>query len=240
MKKILAIFLSVLLICAAMPFAFATAAEDPTIVVSDVEGKAGETVQVTVSMKNNPGIVSTKVEVGYDASVLEFVGAEDGDFNVKGYSYSDDSRNPFIINWCWANGDNETTELLATLTFKIKDDAAAGTYPLTLTYDNEGDIYDVNFDTVIFDAAEGSVTVIGVADKIVENEVEVASGIFAFANAGSNPVTRLDRSKACFVKDALTVDSTGGTGKVPAGIVVDVYDGEVYVDVTPAALAAAK
>ena len=160
MKKILAIFLSVLLICAAMPFAFATAAEDATIVVSDVEGKAGETVQVTVSMKNNPGIVSTKVEVGYDASVLEFVGAEDGDFNVKGYSYSDDTRNPFIINWCWANGDNETTELLATLTFKIKDDAAAGTYPLTLTYDNEGDIYDVDFNTVIFGADEGSVTVV--------------------------------------------------------------------------------
>ena len=38
MKKLLAICLSVLLICAAMPFAFATASEEPTIVVSDVEG----------------------------------------------------------------------------------------------------------------------------------------------------------------------------------------------------------
>ena len=166
MKKLLAICLSVLLICAAMPFAFATASSDPTIVVSDVEGKAGETVSVTVSMKNNPGIVSTKVEIGYDNSVLEFVGAEDGDFNVKGYSYSDDTRNPYIINWCWANGDNETTELLATLTFKIKDDAATGTYPLTLTYDNEGDIYDVDFETVVFGADEGSVTVVADAPVV--------------------------------------------------------------------------
>ena len=81
MKKILAIFLSVLLICAAMPFAFATAAEDATIVVSDVEGKAGETVQVTVSMKNNPGIVSTKVEVGYDGEQAVEM-AREGSFDL--------------------------------------------------------------------------------------------------------------------------------------------------------------
>lgn len=104
-----------------------------------------------------------------------------------------------------------------------------------------GNLVALNAEGKAVPAADAAgLTVIGVADKIVENEVEVASGIFAFANAGSNPVTRLDRGKTCFVKDALTVDSTGGTGKVPAGIVVDVYDGEVYVDVTPAALAAAK
>ena len=163
MKKILAICLSVLLICAAMPFAFATADAEPTIVVSDVEGKAGDTVSVTVSLKNNPGLLSAKVKVGYDANALELVEAIDGDFAAKGYSYSEMDVNPFVINWCLATLKvNDTSELLATLTFKIKDDAAAGTYPLTLTYSCEDDFYNLpDWDIVYFDAAEGSITVIG-------------------------------------------------------------------------------
>ena len=169
MKKLLAICLAVLLVCAAMPFAFATASEDPTIVVSDVEGKAGETVQVTVSLKNNPGIVSARLKVGYDASALELVAPETGktsefagDFPANGYSWGQLTGNPFVINFCdGASYENYTYELLATLSFKIKDDAAAGTYPLTLTYSCEDDFYNaVDMDVVEFGAQEGSITVI--------------------------------------------------------------------------------
>ena len=187
MKKLLAICLSVLLICAAMPFAFATAAEDPTIVVSDVEGKAGETVSVTVSMKNNPGIVSTKVKVGYDASALEFVSKEMGDFSASGYSWGQDTKNPFVINWCDAINPDSTAELLATLTFKIKDDAVAGTYPLTLEYDNEGDIYNATWDTVVFGADEGSVTV--VADEPTYEIPETPEGALYFAHFQTGDLT---------------------------------------------------
>ncbi|MBQ7088730.1 MAG: hypothetical protein IJN04_03715, partial [Clostridia bacterium] len=160
MKKILAIFLSVLLICAAMPFAFATAAEEPTIVVSDVEGKAGDTVSVTVSMKNNPGIISARLKVGYDANALELVEVANGDFAAAGYSYSEADVNPFVINWCLATLKvDDTSELLATLTFKIKDDATAGEYPLALTIVDPEDFYNVAWDTVEFALDDGSVTV---------------------------------------------------------------------------------
>lgn len=81
--------------------------------------------------------------------------------------------------------------------------------------------------------------VIGVAEKEVDGTVEVVDGIFSFANDTVNPLTRAHRGRTAFVKDALTVDSTGGTNKIPAGIVVDISDGDVYVDITPAALAAA-
>ena len=171
MKKLLAICLAVLLVCAAMPFAFATASEDPTIVVSDVEGKAGETVQVTVSLKNNPGIVSARLKVGYDASALELVAPETGktsefagEFPASGYSWGQLTGNPFVINFCDAIADADYTyELLATLSFKIKDDAAAGTYPLTLTYSCEDDFYNCfanGMETVEFEGQEGSVTVV--------------------------------------------------------------------------------
>ena len=172
MKKILAIFLSVLLVCAAMPFAFATAAEEATIVVSDVEGKAGDTVSVTVSIKNNPGIVSARLRLGYDANALELVEAVNGDFAAAGYSYGEVENNPFAINWCLATLKvDDTSELLTTLTFRIKDGATAGEYPLTLTILDPEDFYNVAWDTVEFALDDGSVTVVDDAPIVPDEPV---------------------------------------------------------------------
>ena len=172
MKKILAICLSVLLICAAMPFAFATAAGEPTIVVSDVEGKAGDTVSVTVSLKNNPGIISARLKVGYDANALELIEATNGDFAAAGYSFSEQGVNPYVVNWCLATlKANDTSELLATLTFKIKDDAAAGEYPLSLVIADPDDFYNVDWDTVEFGLDDGSITVVEDTPVVPEEPV---------------------------------------------------------------------
>lgn len=83
------------------------------------------------------------------------------------------------------------------------------------------------------DTAE--ITVIGVAARIFDGCCEVESGIVALAG---DAVPRTARGKAVYVKDANTVNLTGGTNKIHSGIVVDVYDGDVYVDLSPAALAA--
>ena len=84
-----------------------------------------------------------------------------------------------------------------------------------------------------------SITVIGAAACATDGFVEVTDGVFSFANDTADPLTRADRGKTAFVKNASTVDKTGGTGRIPAGVVVDVYEDEVYVQVTPAALLAA-
>ena len=80
--------------------------------------------------------------------------------------------------------------------------------------------------------------VIGAADRIENGSVEVMDGVFSFANDTTHPLTRSDRGKVAFVKDAGTVTASS-SNSVPAGIVVDVYEGEVYLDVTPAAVKAA-
>ena len=164
MKKLLAICLSVLLICAAMPIAAVSAAGEPTVVVSDVEGKAGDTVAVTVRLENNPGLVSAKVKVGYDASALELIAYEYGDLPDSGYNKVNIAKNPVTINYCYGDAEeNFTDELLVTLTFQIKADAVAGTYPLTLTYD-EDDFFTAGdasvSENVYFAIDEGSVTVV--------------------------------------------------------------------------------
>lgn len=133
--------------------------DEPTIVVSDAEVSAGDTVQITVRLKNNPGLVSAVVKVGYDADVLTLVGYANGDFTAAGYGYSEVNHNPFMINWCHSTAPDSTTELLATLTFRVAEDAVAGDYPLTLTYDCAGDFFTSTWDTVYFAADEGVVRV---------------------------------------------------------------------------------
>lgn len=81
--------------------------------------------------------------------------------------------------------------------------------------------------------------IVGVAQEVVDGEVEVFSGIVSLANGSSGAAfAKTDRGAAAYVVDAVTVGKTA-TNKIIAGIVIDVYDGEVYVAVDPVAIAAA-
>lgn len=120
-----------------------------------------------------------------------------------------------------------------------------GTSPLTRYEIASGatitprDIVALNGDGKAVCAADtAGLKVIGIAAKVDADGVEVESGIFSFANDVSHPVARTARGAACYIKDKATVASEGTNG-IAAGIVIDVYDGEVYVDMTPAALKAA-
>ena len=80
--------------------------------------------------------------------------------------------------------------------------------------------------------------VIGIAKSVTAEGVEIEDGIFALANDATSPVTRAMRGKPCVVKDVATV-AASSTNSIAAGLVVDVYDNEVYVDLRLPALAAA-
>ena len=96
MKKLIALFLTIMLVLVAVPVIGAAAADSGEFVVSTTEAGRGETVNVTVSIKNNPGIVSAKVKVAYDSDVLELVSAQDGVF--AGVAYGPTTNNPFVVN----------------------------------------------------------------------------------------------------------------------------------------------
>lgn len=160
MKKLFSIGVSLLLMLTMLGGGLSVAAADPTVSLPDVTGKPGETVSVVIRLGDNPGLISAKVKVGYDAAALEFVDVQTGDFPASGYSNGDPKKNPFVVNFC--NGvatADYTAEVFATLQFRIKADAKAGKYPLTLTCDLEGDFFNCDWDTVYFSMDEGSVTV---------------------------------------------------------------------------------
>ena len=157
------------------------------IQVSTIQGTPGTTVPVTISLKDNPGLVSMQLSVSYDASALSLVNVTDAGLLGAGpYHNTNLNTNPYVLSWgndtaqenCTGNG------LIVTLQFKIKDSAASGYYPVTVSYDESRDeIYDKDFKPVSFDTEDGGVSVIASNDttKTLEiskpgtgNQVDVA------------------------------------------------------------------
>lgn len=137
------------------------AAGNPTVVLSEAEGKPGQTVSVTIRLEDNPGLISAKVRVGYDGEALELVGYDLGGFPASGYSTGKLTNQPFVVNFCdGVAAGNYTSENFATLHFRIREDAPAGTYPLTAACDFEGDFFNFDWDAVYFGIDEGSITVV--------------------------------------------------------------------------------
>jgi len=136
-------------------------ADAPTFVVSEVVGRAGKTVDVTVEMKNNPGIVSAAFDVSYDRDKLELTGVSDGRLLPNFFKSQTFEDYPYYVNWedSTAGVNNIQNGILVTFTFKVKDTCKAGdTAEIIISYD-EGNIYDVNETNVKFHIVNGSVTV---------------------------------------------------------------------------------
>ena len=173
MKKLLAILLSALLLCAMIPFATVSAADEPTIVVSTLEANAGDEIQVEVKLLNNPGVIAATVEILYDKDVMELVTYYDEEeeiwlpqievgskFNASSNRYiTFGPLGKCVVSYIRGTAtSNVTNELFYTATFKIKDDAPSGTYPLTVSYDPQN-FFDKGFADVNFGKQDGSVTI---------------------------------------------------------------------------------
>ncbi len=132
--------------------------EGPAFYLDYVSGQAGETVTVALRIKDNPGIVSMRVDIGYDSEVLELLAIEGGIFNQT--SFGPLENNPISVNWFnTLEENNESNGVVATLTFKIKDEAPLGVSPITISY-KEVDVYDFDMNNVHFEIANGQVAVV--------------------------------------------------------------------------------
>ena len=129
----------------------------PTISVDDATVRAGKTFTVAVRIQNNPGIVSARLEIYYDQTQLELVSYQEQDFSEL--SYSPATTRPFVVNWCDTINQNNTTDgVFVLLTFKAKEDALIGETAISINYDAE-DLYDYDFENVIFNTVSGTVTI---------------------------------------------------------------------------------
>lgn len=163
-KKLSAAFAMIMALCLLMTqavsfTAFADSDNAPSIVVSSAAAKAGDTVDVTITMSNNPGLVSANLYVNYDADVLTLKEVKDGGL-LTGVTHSDNYvTSPYGL--CWVNDtapENFTVNgVLATLTFEVSAEAVSGTSTISL----EQDILNFDMDNVVFDLVNGDIQIEG-------------------------------------------------------------------------------
>ena len=107
---------------------------EPTIVVGNAEAAPGETVRIPIELANNPGVVVMGIMVGYDEN-LTLLGFEDTGL-LPGQLHSTVIENPQPLFWGNTTSGNCTENgVIIYLEFKVADDAAPGTYSITVTYD---------------------------------------------------------------------------------------------------------
>ena len=121
----------------------------PVINVSTVYGLPGDTVTVSVSLANNPGIMAAAIKAVYDDSVLELVSVDLNTTNFNG-QFQTGAK----IVWA-GSADNATNGEFITITFKVLD-GAEGSTVVSIVYD-EGDICNEAEEDVNFAVMPGSV-----------------------------------------------------------------------------------
>ncbi|MBQ7821677.1 MAG: InlB B-repeat-containing protein, partial [Clostridia bacterium] len=133
------------------------------IVVTGNTARAGETVEVTIALENNPGIAFMRLKVAYDESALTLTGVKDAGILGLAVHSNNYEQSPYTLYWENSIISNNITSngTVVTLTFTVNADAAVGTYPITVTYDNDNDdIMDMNFNAIEFNTVNSTVEVI--------------------------------------------------------------------------------
>ena len=130
----------------------------PQFVVSDKEAKRGETIEVTIALKNNPGIASIIMSVAYDSNALTLTevtyNSSMGGQTVQPQTMSSPVKLYWINGFANTNGD----VVFVTLKFTVKNDASLGDHNITLSY-NADDVYDISETNLPFEIVNGKVTV---------------------------------------------------------------------------------
>ncbi len=136
----------------------------PQLIMSSLETVAGKEVAITLSLKNNPGIVSMTLDVDYDSTVMNLIGVTDlGKLGAA--LHSNQYTDPYVL--CWAN-DTATQDFVVDgdvviLTFEISDTADLGEYTISISYDYEKhDIYNTKVEDVKFYTVAGSIEIVDV------------------------------------------------------------------------------
>ena len=154
LKKFLCIFAVAVLL---FSFGISAAADsrDGTITVDTVNGVAGDSVIVNISIKDNPGITAITVSVTYDSSLLTFEGFNKG--VLRDYTVIPHPESNLIRFVCCENGDNDKDGVLLGLKFKIGENLK-GLSPVTVEY-SSGDFCNWELKHLMPDIVSGGVEV---------------------------------------------------------------------------------
>ena len=155
MKKLIALILSfLLLMTTAVNLALAVAADTPVMTVGSVESYQGDTVNLYVTLENNPGFSAASVKIDFDNTNITLINAELCEGFAAGAFVSYDNL-PYIT---FVKSENTTESEFLKLTFTIAENAELGDISVTVLY-TEGDISDIDENNVNFNIVPGKISI---------------------------------------------------------------------------------
>ncbi len=168
---------------------------EPTFVVGNVSANAGDTgVEVAVKVVKNPGILGMTMKLEYDDSVMTLVEAENGEAFAP-LKMTPPKKYKSGCNFVWYADDLADEDVvdgdILVLTFDVLENAASGTYPVTVKY-TDGNIFDVNLDPISVDIKNGVFTISGDTgndepdEPVVPDEPEITEPTFVVTKVSAN------------------------------------------------------
>ncbi len=139
-----------------------------TLSVPQMTAHVGKTIEVPVTVSDNPGIAIIGFRVEYNTSVMTLKSIKNGDM----FTECDGNVNatPFVFN-AYTGKENATNNgKLVTLVFEIKADAVDGNYDIKVS---ECEAYNIDEKEVSVKAVNGSINVISIAYGDVNSDGKV-------------------------------------------------------------------
>ena len=137
--------------------------EVPSIVISSAEAKQGDTVKISVSIVNNPGVLGMSLTLSYDESVMELVSAENGNAvkDVLDMNHSKTMESGCVFLWDGEKIDSNQIQdgEILNLEFKVLKSAPVGKTQVLLVSD-EGGIVNNNLESLELNIENGFINVV--------------------------------------------------------------------------------
>ncbi len=134
---------------------------DPQLALSSTSTIAGETIVITLSIKNNPGVMNALITLNYDSSALTLTKVEEGSaMSNSNFTMPNVLSTP--CNFVWDGLDTNNTEdgIMLNLTFVVSEQAELNSfYDISVSY-IAGDIINSDLQPVELAVANGQVQII--------------------------------------------------------------------------------
>lgn len=161
-RKIISIFLVALMLASMLPTTvFAATAPKVTAASVEKEMIAGQTVDVDITLSDNPGITGGTVKIEFEKAKLKLTSVKNTNQTITstyyGYSVMPITSGSYTLGW---DGDLMSADLtgngvIATLTFEVLDTATVGDSAITVS---NVDFVNADADSVAGTGVNGKVT----------------------------------------------------------------------------------
>lgn len=185
--------------------ALAAGAAEVTLVSSAADAlKPGDTFTVTPTIANNPGFAGATWKLEYDNTALELTGiTADGRKagHLFGYGTFVSNVNYGNNNLVYANATPETEDgALCELTFKVRDNAAAGDYTVNVAKS------DADFKFVALNSVNVDVNFTAANVKVAGNQSEYADAYLAYCKGTAGAYEFLPVGETLYINNYAKAD----------------------------------